>query len=590
VSVFRDVTERQQAVEALRQSEERFALLASASRALLASSLDAQALAERLADVVVPVLADWCSVWELDANGQGRRVVVRLGPRHGPGLARRLAAAPDPFAGHPLWEAVARGDPTLVADVRPWLDHHMGDAALFELMPTSLMAVPIVARSGVVGAMLLTGAAPRSYASVDLELAEDLGRRASQAVDIARAYQAEQRAREAAEEATARLALLADLSLLLAGSLDIDELLRSLQRRVQGVLADACIVDLVVEEGGTRRVTGVADGDARAEAVAAALGGRTTFEPHAPGPVAGSRSAALVTVPVVGRTGPLGALTFVATGRSGLTLETDDVALAEEIGRRAGVAIDNARLYAERSQAAATLTRALLPDTLPDVPGLELAARYRPAAAGVGGDFYDVVPMGGGQWLFAIADVCGKGPEAGSLTAMTRYTLRTLARNHRRPAELLEAANQALADALPDDRFWTAACAVVEPGVRSARVSLAVAGHPTPLVVRGTGEVGACGRPGMLIGVFDRLGTTDDELVLGPGDALVMFTDGAVGEGRDAMTMLAPCLEVAAGATAAGLAEAVEAAARLIEPDHPDDIAVLAVRVPAEPAAEQSPQ
>ena len=79
-----------------------------------------------------------------------------------------------------------------------------------------------------------------------------------------------------------------------------------------------------------------------------------------------------------------------------------------------------------------------------------------------------------------------------------------------------------------------------------------------------------------------------ERLVLGPGDALVMFTDGAVGEGRDAMTMLAPRLEVAGGATAAGLAEAVEAAARVIEPDHTDDIAVLAVRVPAEPAPDRA--
>ena len=102
------------------------------------------------------------------------------------------------------------------------------------------------------------------------------------------------------------------------------------------------------------------------------------------------------------------------------------IATIEELARRAAVAVDNARLYGERSYIASRLQQSLLPPHLPDVPGLEIAARFRPAgeAYDVGGDFYDIFETGTGSWAIAMGDVCGKGADAAALTAMARYTIR----------------------------------------------------------------------------------------------------------------------------------------------------------------------
>jgi serine phosphatase RsbU (regulator of sigma subunit) len=177
-----------------------------------------------------------------------------------------------------------------------------------------------------------------------------------------------------------------------------------------------------------------------------------------------------------------------------------------------------------------------------------------------------------------IGDVCGKGAEAASLTAMARHTLRTLARHHDRPGPVLEAANEAIAGQLPEGRFCTVAAAALEPGADGLRVTVAIAGHPVPIVVRGTGEVALLGRAGMLLGVFDELGVVEQDVVLAAGDALVLFTDGCVGEGADSLQVLGACLAATAGQSAAAMAEAVETTAVELEGDHRDDMAILVVK------------
>src|SRR5216684_7891933 len=134
-------------------------------------------------------------------------------------------------------------------------------------------------------------------------------------------------------------------------------------------------------------------------------------------------TSALV-VPMVARQRTLGAITLVSS-TEGRHFDAGDLAKAEELGRRAGLAVDNARLYSERSRVAQTLQASLLPRALPHIPGIELASRFRPAGEGleVGGDFYDVFPAAGGNWMAVIGDVCGKGAEAAGLTALARYTV-----------------------------------------------------------------------------------------------------------------------------------------------------------------------
>lgn len=577
VNVLRDVTDEQRAHEALVRSEERFAFLASASRALLGSSLDTQAVAVRVTDVAVPALADQCSVWALEEFGGATPVASRHVEDHPAAAARgagaRRAAAVDLAADRSLCEQVRRGQSVVLEGSTVVVPVHLGGVPWGALV----LANP-------------TGGRPE----IDLGVAEDLSRRAGQALSLARAYESEQREREAAEAAQGRLELLSDVTRALTTSLDSDEVLRALERRIVPTFADYCAIDLVDPGGGVRRVTGggsdhcdvpTVDASPPSPAVGRALQGDTTVLAE----VGGDRSVAgrtvvdarsALVVPITGRSGAIGAITFVTTTGSGRRFGTDDVALAEEIGRRAGVGVDNARLFSERSAAAATLTQALLPASLPEVPGMELAARYRPAAGGVGGDFYDVLPFGDGQWLLIIADVCGKGAEAASFTALARYTLRTLARHHDRPAALLEEANQVMVEQMPEGRFCTVVAAAVEPAGGQVRLRVAAAGHPLPLVVRCAGELAAVGRTGMPLGLFDDLVLPEDETVLGPGDALVLFTDGCVGEGGDAVKVLGPRLTETAGAPVRVVAKAVEAGVGDGSlSGHRDDITVLAMQV-----------
>ena len=134
-------------------------------------------------------------------------------------------------------------------------------------------------------------------------------------------------------------------------------------------------------------------------------------------------------------------------GRSGRRFDEQDVELAQELARRCATAIDNARLYTERAYIARTLQQSLLPVELPDIPGIETAARFRPTGEGneVGGDFYDLFETGGRGWTVVMGDVCGKGPDAAAVTALARYTLRAAAMRERLPSRSLGAAERGAA-------------------------------------------------------------------------------------------------------------------------------------------------
>jgi serine phosphatase RsbU (regulator of sigma subunit) len=278
----------------------------------------------------------------------------------------------------------------------------------------------------------------------------------------------------------------------------------------------------------------------------------------------------------------------LAAGFDDLPARSDAEALAlfEDLARRAALALDNARLYEERDQVARTLQRSLLPGALPEVPGVELAGRYVAAGAGneVGGDFYDCFATGGGDWALVIGDVCGKGAEAATLTALARYTLRAAAQHTRRPRAVLRELNEALLRQRLGYRFCTVLYASLTP--RDGRVSVCIAtgGHPLPLLVRAGGAVETVGTPGSLLGILDDPDITQEALELEPGDALVLVTDGVTeatpadrASGPDRLlALLAGC----AGAGAAAIAEAVERDALEAQGGAArDDVAVLVARV-----------
>jgi hypothetical protein len=437
VNVFRDVTDRELALRALRASEARMAFLASASRRLLTTSLEPRRVLEEVAEMVVPQLADWCVVRELAEDGGLVRVGVgprRLETRE---LVERLEAYGDLLNEGPAFGELVAGRSIVVPEVtRAMLEQLARDEEHLELLNgvgmRSVMLVPLRTRGRTIGVLSLAGGAGRP------------------------AY-----------------------------------------------------------------------GDA-------------------------------------------------------------DLALAEELAGRVAARVDNARSFATEHATA---------ETLPDIAGLEVAARYR-AAGDVGGDFYDCFRTGEGSWMFVVGDVCGRGIRAASMTGLTRHTIRAAALHASSPAAVLADLNRLLLDHQGDGggalspldqgaepSFCTVCLATVTPSDGGARVVVSAAGHPLPLVLRSGGAVAEVGRPGSLLGVLADLEVSEETCELGPGDALVLFTDGITERRRDGRLFEAdlPCtLRGLAGIPAAQLASAVEEAALGFGDGAPsDDMAVLAISVPS---------
>ena len=187
------------------------------------------------------------------------------------------------------------------------------------------------------------------------------------------------------------------------------------------------------------------------------------------------------------------------------------------IAAQSAIAIENARLYQERTRTAQTLQRALLPPHLPQIAGLELAAGYRAAGEGneVGGDFYDVFQQGDGSWVLVVGDVCGKGPQAAAVTALARYTLRAHAVAGLRPSYMLARLNDALLRQRAPG-FVTVALARLDLHERGATVELATAGHPLPIVAR-DGTAGPVGDVGTPLGIIEQPDLPEVSLELVPG-------------------------------------------------------------------------
>ncbi|MGH2681757.1 MAG: PAS domain S-box protein [Actinomycetota bacterium] len=430
-----------------------------------------------------------------------------------------------------------------------------------------------------------------------------------------RLLQAEQAAREAAERATERLAFLADVSSALASSLDYRRTLPRVARLAVPRVADACLVYMLQEDGSIARLAmELADPahQAIAERVAElridpnASGGvpkvlrtgRSEFHPEAdarllavdvedPEKLVQILEPMAITswmcVPLMARGRILGAVSFIST-RSGRRYTADDLAFAEDLARRSALAIDNARLFEERTRIARSLQRSLLPPELPEIPGIEAAARYRPAGLGneVGGDFYDLFEIREGRWGVAVGDVCGKGAEAAALTGLARYTIREAAAHDPRPSSVLISLNQALLRH-EELQLCTVAFGYLQPEEETARLTLSCGGHPLPLVLRADGQLDVAGTAGTILGVFEDPEVVDLDVELRPGDSVVLYTDGVTDE-RTATEgfgekRLKSILRSCQGMGAEGIADVIDRAVMEFRPDDPrDDVALLVVR------------
>ncbi|MCS0637684.1 SpoIIE family protein phosphatase [Streptomyces sp. LP05-1] len=293
-----------------------------------------------------------------------------------------------------------------------------------------------------------------------------------------------------------------------------------------------------------------------------------------------------VVLPLVARNRVIGMLTL---GRpSDDHFRQEILELAEDLSRRAALALDNARLYSERTAISQSLQRSLLPPELPQIPGVEADVIYRAAGEGneVGGDFYDLFPINDLAYGFAIGDVCGTGPEAAAVTGLARHALRLLAREGLGGPAVLERLNAAILDEGARSRFLTLLYGELWPQEDgSALLKVVCAGHPLPLRLRQDGTVEPAAEPQPLLGVMDDLELHEETVTLDPGDVLLCVTDG-ITERREGSRMLGDdgladvlrtCTGLTAGAVAARIMRAVE---RFAAEPASDDMAILAMRVP----------
>jgi serine phosphatase RsbU (regulator of sigma subunit)/PAS domain-containing protein len=299
----------------------------------------------------------------------------------------------------------------------------------------------------------------------------------------------------------------------------------------------------------------------------------------------GTRSAAIVPIAAAGRA--LGTIT-VGTAESGRVLSEAELELVAELGRRAGVAVENARVHTARSHIATTLQRSLLPPRLPEIPGLAIAARFRAAgeASEVGGDFYDVFALGPDEWMLVIGDVTGKGPEAAAITSLARYTMRTAAAYEDEPADVLRRLDEELREDPLRRQICTALCLRLARDEDGFAIRLASGGHPLPYRIAAGRAAEQIGRPGTLLGAFPGASWPQAQSALSGGEALVLYTDGVTDtrgpSERFGQRRLAALLGTLGGLAADAVASRVDSALLEFEDgDQRDDVALIVLEARA---------
>lgn len=237
----------------------------------------------------------------------------------------------------------------------------------------------------------------------------------------------------------------------------------------------------------------------------------------------------------------------------------------------------------ERMRMFTTLQQSLLPAALPELPGVTLSSSFRPAErdAQVGGDFYDAFRLPDGSSLLVIGDVCGKGPEAAALTALTRYTIRAAAMHESSPQKILQVVNEAIIDQVDDGRFCTIGLVRLQPSAPGEVLATAIsAGHPVP-VIAGKEPARTLGEHGTLLGVVDEPQFSVANQTLKSGEFIALYTDGlSAGETTEDARYAAQLIDRTQLDSARPIASQLDAAA-IKDQDEPgrDDVAILVALV-----------
>jgi PAS domain S-box-containing protein len=488
--------------------------------------------------------------------------------------------------------------------------------AMEEAGQEALVVVPVDADARHLGALvLLLGVAGDTglidltppgergqLVQADADLLATVGRQAGQAIERVRLY--EEMARHAE-----RSAFLLDAARLMAAAGDVTETAERLADLAVPRLADLCVIDLAVEHGLVR--TAARHGDPSRQDLAAALQGRHLPHQGAPHPavqalelgrtvwirevtdrwlaeVTGDEEhlgiaralelVNLVSVPLLADGRALGVLTLGSDRRRG-PFRPADVEVAEQLALQVSQVVDKAQRLELETRTSHTLQANLLPPAPPPVPGLAVAVRYLPASRGadVGGDFYDVVPLPGGQVALAVGDVVGHDIRAAAVMGQLRSVYRALLADRPPPSAVIDRL-QAGWSLLGLQLMATALFGVLDPG--SGRLRLASAGHLAPLLVAdGTAELLDV-RPSRMLGAPPAPGPAAEWAgVLAPGATLLLYTDGLVeSRGADLDRGLAA---LQGAAVRAGTTDPDELCDRLLAElaggVRADDVALLAI-------------
>jgi PAS domain S-box-containing protein len=304
---------------------------------------------------------------------------------------------------------------------------------------------------------------------------------------------------------------------------------------------------------------------------------------------AGYNSAAVV--PLVARGRVLGAISFLHA-HGDLRYDPGDLDFLSELGERAALALDNARLYRERDRVAKSLQRGLRPPRPAEVEGLDISVVFEAAGEGieVGGDLYDVLPNDDGCWIL-VGDVAGKGSTAASVSVAVRHSVRGLTREIAEPAEVLQRVNELLLTGETLNDFATAMLARLQRGEDGWRLTLASAGHPPAALTGDSGPEMLGG--GTVLGAWQEANVERHERALGPGATLALCTDGWLEAGPIASHQgpesFAEMTQGLAGLELAELTERLRAdAVARSSGTLRDDLVVLAARPRGAPGAAEA--
>ncbi|WP_329091769.1 SpoIIE family protein phosphatase [Actinomadura citrea] len=483
-----------------------------------------------------------------------------------------------------------------------WVAADASDPTAAALRASSLAAAPLESQGRLTGLIVAVSSLPGRFDDSDGARLGRLADEMSLSLEKARVGELERSWR-------GWLSFVAEASDLLAGTLDQERTMALVAQLVVPRLATWCAVYTVTEAEPDRlayvwhadedRSDGLREllehaGAAPPTDASGTWNGLATAAEEVRVAVGDTATDQVYAFPLIARGRRIG--TIVIGRPAGDRFPRSAIELAEELSRRAALAVDNARLFSAQTAMSSALQRSLLPPGIPEIPGLEVAVVYEPAGEGseVGGDFYDVFESGrlpGGpapasRWRFAIGDVCGTGPEAAAVTGLARHALRILAAEDLSVPAVLARLNRLILGEGERGRLLTLLHGEIAARRRrdGVTIKLTSAGHPPPLVLDPEGGVREAASPQPLLGVFDGVEFHIDTVELRRGEVLLCVTDGVterrsgnrlLGDGHGLERILADCTGLSAGAVAARIQRAVRDFGP--EPSN-DDVALIVLR------------